>query len=207
MTRLILCFILIGCPQIMRASERTESSTPFTITSSAFIEGAAIPREFTGDGLGVNPPLQWTGIPQGTKSFAIVMHHFPHEGEKARWYWVLYNIPATVTKIPKATKGIGINGNNCVGPDLVYAPPHSKGPGVKKYTITVYALSRLPPITVAPQLVSRDVLLSAIKDITLAKAELNFTYDRTDIVRNEKGRDAPTAKPEPRPQPESLPFE
>ena len=53
----------------------------------------------------------------------------------------------------------------------------------------------------------RDVLLSAIKDITLAKAELNFTYDRTDLVSHEKVKDAPMAKPEPPPKPESIPFE
>jgi phosphatidylethanolamine-binding protein (PEBP) family uncharacterized protein len=207
MTRLILCFALTVCPRVIGASDSPAASTRFILTSSAFTEGSAIPREFTGDGAGVNPPLEWKGVPQGTKSFAVIMHHFPHEGESARWYWVLYHIPATITKLPKAVKGIGVNGNNCVGPDLVYAPPHSKGPGVKKYTITIYALSSLPKITLAPEKVSRDVLLSAIKDITLAKAELNFTYDRTDLVSHEKGKDAPMAKPEPPPKPESIPFE
>lgn len=207
MTRLILCLMFIGCPKTIWASDGLVSKAHFIVTSPAFTEGSAIPIEYTGDGLGINPPLEWAGAPSGTKSFAVVMHHYPHEGENARWYWILYNIPATITKVPQASKHIGVNGNNCVGSDLVYAPPHSKGPGVKKYTITVYALSSLPKITVAPQQVSRDVLLSAIKDITLAKAELNFTYDRSDKIRDEKGRDGPRANPEPRPKPESPPFE
>jgi phosphatidylethanolamine-binding protein (PEBP) family uncharacterized protein len=122
------------------------------------------------------------------------MHHFPHEGEPARWYWILYNIPSTVTSLAKGSKGVGVNGSNCVGPELAYAPPHSKGPGVKKYTITVYALSAQPKLTETGKQVNRDVMLAAIKDITLGQAELNFTYDRTDIVDAEKGSNTSAPK-------------
>ena len=106
----------------------------------------------------------------------------------------LYNIPATVTSLPKGVKGVGINGSNCVGPDLAYAPPHSKGPGVKKYTITVYALSEAPKISVSPKQVNRDVLLAAIKGITLAQAELNFTYDRTGVLSANNSSETRTGK-------------
>ena len=61
------------------------------------------------------------------------MHHIAPDMTK--WYWVLYNIPADVSKLPKNVKGIGTLGNNSVNDELAYAPPHSKGPGAKKYTL------------------------------------------------------------------------
>ena len=136
-----------------------------------------LPKEFTGDGASATLPLEWNGAPAGTRSFAVIMHHIPGPGT-TKWYWVLYNIPADVTSLPKNVKGIGTLGNNSVNRDLGYAPPHSKGPGPKKYTLTVYALSAAPQINVPPEEVSREVLLAAIKDSTLGTAELNVIYSR-----------------------------
>lgn len=90
----------------------------------------------------------------------------------------MYNIPVNVTSLEKNVTGIGILGNNSVNSSTVYAPPCSKGPGEKIYTYTVYALSAEPQFSVSASDVSRDVLLEAIKDITLASASLNVTYTR-----------------------------
>lgn len=148
----------------------------FVLRSSEVAEGGMLPKEFTGDGSSATLPLQWSGAPLGTRSFALIMHHKAPGGIK--WYWVLYNIPADVTSLPKNVKGTGTLGNNSVNRDLGYAPPHSKGPGPKKYTLTVYALSAAPKITVPADQVSRDVLLAAMKDSILATADLNVIYSR-----------------------------
>ena len=42
------------------------------ITSSAFTEGARIPTRYTCDGEDRSPPLKWAGVPQGTKSIALI---------------------------------------------------------------------------------------------------------------------------------------
>ena len=158
------------------ANGRTGPVSGFVLRSSEVAEGGMLPKEFTGDGSSATLPLQWSGAPAGTRSFALIMHHEAPDGIK--WYWVLYNIPADVTSLPKNVKGIGTLGNNSVNRDLGYAPPHSKGPGPKKYTLTVYALSAAPQITVPAEQVSRDVLLAAMKDLILATAELNVIYSR-----------------------------
>ncbi|MFN8399512.1 MAG: YbhB/YbcL family Raf kinase inhibitor-like protein [Anaerolineales bacterium] len=149
----------------------------FTLTSPEVTEGGALPKEFTCNGSSATLPLAWNGAPEGTKSFAVVMHHIPGPGD-SHWYWVLYNIPANVTSLEKNTSGIGTLGNNSVNGETQYAPPCSKGPGEKLYTYTVYALSAEPTLSVPASEVSRDVLLDAIKDITLASATLNVTYTR-----------------------------
>ncbi|MFN8413918.1 MAG: YbhB/YbcL family Raf kinase inhibitor-like protein [Anaerolineales bacterium] len=149
----------------------------FMLTSSAVEEGGALPKEFTCDGASATLPLSWKDAPEGTKSFAVIMHHIPGPGD-SHWYWVLYNIPAEVTSLEKNSMNVGILGNNSVNGETTYAPPCSKGPGEKVYTYTVYALSAEPQLSVSPSDVTRDVLLNAIKDITLASAALNVTYTR-----------------------------
>ena len=44
----------------------------FTLTSTAFTDGAAIPVKHTCDGVDVSPPLAWSGAPAGTRSFALI---------------------------------------------------------------------------------------------------------------------------------------
>ncbi len=157
--------------------EVTSSSGSFTLTSSEVTEGGALPTEFTCDGASATLPLSWKDAPEGTKSFAVVMHHIPGPGD-THWYWVMYNISANVTSLEKNVTGIGTLGNNSVNGETKYAPPCSKGPGEKTYTYTVYALSAEPQLSVSANDVSRDVLLDAIQDITLASASLNVTYTR-----------------------------
>lgn len=188
----VLTFLIVGCgfapgtppstPSNDAVPEMTEiaqisSDGIFTLTSPEVMEGGALPKEFTCDGSSATLPLSWSGVPEGAKSFAVVMHHIPGPGD-SHWYWVLYNIPANVTKLEKNTSGIGTLGNNSVNGETKYAPPCSKGPGEKLYTYTVYALSAEPTLSVPASEVSRDVLLDAIKDITLASATLNVTYTR-----------------------------
>ena len=50
-----------------------QSPEPFTLVSTAFQEGAAIPRRFTCDGQDVSPDLSWSGAPTGTQAFALTV--------------------------------------------------------------------------------------------------------------------------------------
>ena len=74
---------------------------------------------------------------------------------------------------------------------LGYEPPHSKGPGLKTYVITLYALSA-PPALDNPQKVDRQTLLAAIKCKILAHSSLRIEHT------NAAGGNAPQAHP-PRP--------
>ncbi len=159
-------------------------SGTFLLTSSVVTNGGALPVEFTGDGASASPPLEWSGAPAGTKYFAVIMDHFPGPGD-VKWYWTLYNIPASVHSLAKNATSIGVAGNNSVNRNLGYAPPHSKGPGTKTYFITVYALSAPVKISLPPSAVSRNVLLTAMKELVLDSSALKFTYDRTRMIASE----------------------
>ena len=150
----------------------------FVLTSPEATNGGTLPKEFTGDGASVTLPLAWSGAPDGTRSYAVIMHHIDPEG-KTKWYWTLYNIPAETKNLPKNVKDVGVLGNNSVNGRVGYAPPHSKGPGAKTYVYTVYALSA--PLSLGllpPESVTRDVLLATMKDKILETAEMKVVYTR-----------------------------
>ena len=148
----------------------------FKLTSPEVADGGQLPKDFTGDGSAATLPLEWSGAPKDTKSFALIMHHVAPD--KTKWYWILYDIPANTTSLPKNVKDVGTMGNNSVNGRAEYAPPHSKGPGAKTYILTIYALSSPIKLDVKPAEVSRDVVLAAMKDKILANAELRVVYSR-----------------------------
>jgi phosphatidylethanolamine-binding protein (PEBP) family uncharacterized protein len=169
-----LLALLLGvcCAQLS-----AEPAEHFTLSSSAFTDGGTLPVDYTCDGQRASPPLQWSGAPAGTKSFAITMHHIPGPGDK-HVYMVIYNIPADVRSIEKNSKDVGLWGINTVNGQQEYTPPCSKGPGPKKYTMTVYALSAEPKFEKPADQITMDDLLAAIKDTTLATSAISVTYSR-----------------------------
>jgi phosphatidylethanolamine-binding protein (PEBP) family uncharacterized protein len=187
---LVVILVFLGCCRASLADGTTATTreSAFKLTSPVVSDGGALPREFTGDGESASPPLEWTGAPAGTKSFALIMHHVPGPGD-VKWYWILYNIPADVHSLAKNARGIGTFGNNSVNGQTEYAPPHSKGPGAKTYILTLYALSDAAQPSVPASQVDRATLLAAIKDRTLASAELKVTYDRTDVIAGKGGEE------------------
>ncbi|MFM2309960.1 MAG: hypothetical protein RLY87_2082 [Chloroflexota bacterium] len=167
-------------PAAPTATTAAKTATPtstavFTLSSPVVANGGALPIDYTCDGASQSPPLAWSGAPAGTQSYAVSMHHIAPDA--THYYWTVYNIPASVSAIPANDKSIGTYGANSVNPNLAYAPPCSQGPGLKTYIITLYALSAAPSIA-AGTTVTRDVLLAAIADRTLAASALTVTYTR-----------------------------
>ena len=75
----------------------------FTLSSSAFASGAAIPQRYTCDDANVSPPLAWSDPPSGTKSFALIVDDpdapDPAAPKRVWVHCVLYDIPGTVTEL------------------------------------------------------------------------------------------------------------
>ena len=109
-------------------SQPSATANTFSLRSPDVADGGTLPKEFTGDGEGVTPPLEWTNAPAGTRSYALIMHHTDAQNVTFS-YWILYNIPADVQSLPKDVKGIGTLGLSSRGNHMGYTPPHSAGPG------------------------------------------------------------------------------
>ena len=163
---------------ILPLSEPAYAAAAFMLTSPAVTSQGALPAAYTCDGAGTSPPLTWTAARKGTKGYALVMDHVPPEGGH-HWYWLMWGIPAKTQALSANVSKIGFLGGNSVNSNIGYAPPCSKGPGLKTYTITVYALSGTPKLPKQSSAsVTRDSLLAAISGITLDKAVLDVTYER-----------------------------
>ena len=157
------------------ATQKPKNNLPqLAVTSSSVDANGLLSTDCTCDGNSVSPAVEWKNAPAGTKSFALNVWHVPGPGD-VKSYWVLYNIPANVTKLDKNAKSIGKLGFNDKR-RAEYDPMCSKGPGLKKYHVTVFALSAEPKLS--PDKANRAALLEAIKDITLAEGTLDFQYER-----------------------------
>jgi Raf kinase inhibitor-like YbhB/YbcL family protein len=68
------------------------------LVSSAFADGAAVPRRFTCDGENLSPPLQWSDAPTGTRSFVLLCDD--PDAPAGTWHhWAAYVLPPTVTEL------------------------------------------------------------------------------------------------------------
>jgi Raf kinase inhibitor-like YbhB/YbcL family protein len=73
------------------------------LTSPSFGPNQEIPKKHTCEGADASPPLAWSGVPRGTKSFALVVDD-PDAPDprapKTTWvHWVVYDIPADVSAL------------------------------------------------------------------------------------------------------------
>ena len=99
-------------------SEESEqqSAASLIITSSALPEGEHIPNQYTcnstnkGDDEDVSPPLQWSNVPKGTRSFALIFDD-PDAIGGTFVHWVVYNIPPGVTELKEALPATGMLAN------------------------------------------------------------------------------------------------
>jgi phosphatidylethanolamine-binding protein (PEBP) family uncharacterized protein len=148
----------------------------FVLSSPEIGDDGRLPVEFTGDGAGVSPPLVWEGAPAGTKSFALIMDHLA-PGNEMKSYWVMWDIPATMTSLPQEATEVGQVGTGFRG-EAGYEPPHSQGPGDKTYVLHLYALSATPEPAGPAERVSREALLEAMEGKILGRADLSVIYAR-----------------------------
>ena len=176
MSKLFLGFVLLLSVMVNAQSKESGSATAFTLYSEAFSNNGPFAKLYTCDSLGISPQLAWRNAPAGTKGYAITMHHFPKSGEKLA-YIVLYDIAANINYLPAGSTNTGIWGMNSHSNKTGYAPPCSKGPGAKKYSITIYALSEQPKF-VNTYSVKIDQLLAAINGHVLDSAVLTVQHTR-----------------------------
>ncbi len=64
------------------------------VTSPAFDEGAPIPERYARQGSNVPPPLQWSGVPAGTRELALVVQD-PDAPRGPFVHWIVAGLPPT----------------------------------------------------------------------------------------------------------------
>ena len=104
MSRTIFCgslvfLLFIGCQRDDGTAPPQEGAT-MKLASPAFGEGEPIPKKYSGNGENKSPPLKWSEVPQGVKSFALIADD-PDAPMKTWVHWVIWNIPADARELPE----------------------------------------------------------------------------------------------------------
>ena len=74
------------------------------LKSSAFESNGNIPQKYTCKGEDISPALSWDGVPDGTKSFVLIMDD--PDAPMGTWiHWVIYNIPGSVKFLKEKIPG------------------------------------------------------------------------------------------------------
>jgi len=150
---------------------------PFTISSPAFSPNGAIPAKYTCEGADISPPLEWSGAPDGTRSFALIVDDpdapDPAKPQRVYVHWVVYNIPAGTTKLAEnaAKKGLpagAVQGTNDWDKQMYGGP--CPPIGRHRYFFKVYSL---------------DMQLAGLKNPTKAQLERamqGHVLDNTQLI-------------------------
>jgi hypothetical protein len=159
----------------------------FQLRSSAFQNGAAIPKKHSGEGRDVSPPLDWTEPPAGTRQFALICDD-PDAPSAEPWvHWVIYGIRADVRALAEGVAAgraelsapvAARQGKNSwpSGVTVGYrGPMPPPGHGTHHYHFKLYALDA--PLSIPPSATKQQVL-DAVTGHVLAEAELVGTYRR-----------------------------
>ena len=153
----------------------------FTLTSEDVQNGepmdAAHAHGSTG-GDNVSPHLAWSGFPAETKSFVVTCFDPDAPTGSGFWHWVLVNLPADVTELPRGTTGDDLRGGFTVRNDYGEhgfggaAPPAGDRP--HRYVFAVHALD-VERLDVTPESTPAYVGFN-LAFHTLARATIRPTY-------------------------------
>lgn len=146
------------------------------ITSPAFGPTRRIPKRNAGDGENKSPPLEWSGVPAGTKQFALISHDPDAPLPNGFTHWVVYGIPPTITKLAEGQDSKAfVAGVNDMGKPGYMGPYPPTGHGPHNYYFWLYALDVGPGLKPG---MNKSQLLDSIKDHILEQARLVGTYER-----------------------------
>jgi len=147
-----------------------------SLKSSAFKQGETIPLKYTCDGDNVNPLLEIHGVPEGTKSFALVVDD-PDATRGTPWdHWILWNIHPKVRYISEDSIPEGtVLGKTSFGKMKYGGPCPPRGSGPHRYVFQLYALDTLLDL---PEGATKEELQAAMKGHELEKTALVGLYAR-----------------------------
>ena len=109
-----------------------------SVSSEAFVSGI-LPQRYTCHGEKLNPPLNWSGAPAGTKSLALIVDD-SSAPITPTIYWLVFDINPGATDIQEGALPTGARqALNSAGTATYDAPcPHGRA---HSYRFTVYALN------------------------------------------------------------------
>jgi hypothetical protein len=152
------------------------------ITSSAFGEGATIPKKHTCEGPDVSPPLSFEDVPAQAKQLALICDD--PDAPAGTWvHWVIWGIPPAARALPEGVAaeerveklGFALQGRNDFRRIGYGGPCPPKGHGPHRYFFKLYALDAAPAVKAGA---TKAELEAAMRGHVVAEAQLVGRYER-----------------------------
>ena len=182
MTRaLLLCLCAIGAAAVVAgcgddgdgsSSGRQQQPALLRVTSAAFINRTRLPKQYTCDGEGDEPPVQAGASPIGTSELVLVMSDLDAPGGTFV-HVTRYDLSPSGKAVVSEGGREGRNSKGTIG----WTPPcPPEGDGQHRYVWTVYAVK---DPTDLPAGAKPDAVLGAVNsDNVLAKGTIEALYSR-----------------------------
>ena len=144
-----------------------------TVRSLGWKPGGRIPAPFTADGADRSPGVQFAGVPDGVRSFALVFDD--PDAPVGTWvHWVLYDIPGSTRELPEGlpraeTLPDGARQGRNSWNEIGYQGPSPPPGKPHRYILHLFALSG--PTGAAPGLTA-----AALAEATRSRIVSTATY-------------------------------
>jgi Raf kinase inhibitor-like YbhB/YbcL family protein len=175
---LIIYFCCMAGVATLAATEKTEKQS-MQVTSTAFAQGQPISAQYTCTGKNISPALQWSGVPDGSKSLVLIADD--PDAPAGTWvHWVLYDLPPATKELPEdLPKSQYIPGGGTQGLNdfkhLGYGGPCPPPGKPHRYFFKLYALDTMLELKPGA---SKKAVEKAMEKHVLAQGELMGTYKR-----------------------------
>ncbi len=152
------------------------------LSSPVFSHKGPIPKLYTCQGKDISPALAWSGLPNGTRSVALIVDDpdapDPAAPKRVWVHWVLYNLPSAATGLPEAVSAAALPPGTRQGKNdwdrVGYGGP-CPPIGRHRYFHKLYALDVVLDDLKEP---TKTELLAAMEGHILGEAELMGTYQK-----------------------------
>jgi Raf kinase inhibitor-like YbhB/YbcL family protein len=188
----VVLLVFPGCGRTDPLPAEDPNRLTLELRSSAFADGGMIPALFTCDGSDSSPPLEWSGVPAGARSLALICDD--PDAPLGTWsHWVVVNlspevkalkkaIPPGTTISPDSLESAGSTGDKALTAtqgENDFGKPGYGGPcppsGTHRYFFRVYALDTTLGLESNAK---RADVLKAITGHILAEGRLIGKYTR-----------------------------
>jgi Raf kinase inhibitor-like YbhB/YbcL family protein len=143
------------------------------LSSEAFEHGAQIPRRHTCEGEDLSPPLAWSGLPEGTRSVALICDD-PDAPTGTFTHWVAWGLDPAAGGLAEGVSAPA-EGLSSFGTPGYRGPCPPPGHGPHRYSFRLFALDAAPEVEPGA---GRDELERALEAHVLESAELVGTFER-----------------------------
>jgi Raf kinase inhibitor-like YbhB/YbcL family protein len=164
---------------------RGGAAVTMTLTTTGWNDGGTIALKYTQAGDEVSPPLAWSGAPDPTASFVLIVHDVDAlRGNDDTVHWLVWNIPGTAKGLPEhVPQGPelpdGMRQISATGPYYRGPAASASGPA-HHYLFELYALDStidVQPVGASPA-DTRVAVVTAMAGHVRGKATLVGLYKR-----------------------------